>query len=422
MDADWWPRGETCLSCGIPFCHPHRPNVGRRQVWVGPNSTAYHTSPLCGAAPEGVKSRARGFVLMELDLDWRGRRGRGPLSFPPVSRRAGSGWARPTLLSRPARLSALSSTRLRRQRGRYNREQASSLRAGVYAEIPELGVADVGSSSVMKTCSPIPWDAFSTTSTLSTHEAPIPPTGCPLSPHAEPLPGHWRGITSGRGTGKTHSDAGLSDLDQKPGSRAGFVRDVQLWQSAAVQGRYGYQRRRLWGIGEEAIDAFDELVDLTTSPSSEPGRTEQHQRSLLGFILDDLIGPRDAAARASVQTAPMRSGISAPSDARTWIVDLLALAARPGPGALVGRMGGQRRSGPPRQAPLQAPQPDGSGPIDPRPVEYSYNSVSCASPGGAALSKAKCKSGKPASGFPPMPNSRSYRSFSPSTDKLPAFG
>ena len=59
---------------------------------------------------------------------------------------------------------------------------------------------------------------------------------------------------------------------------------------------YGYRGRRLWGITEEAIDAFDELVDSTMTPSAEPRPTEEHQRRLLGYIVDDLIGPNDALA------------------------------------------------------------------------------------------------------------------------------
>jgi hypothetical protein len=84
----------------------------------------------------------------------------------------------------------------------------------------------------------------------------------------------------------------------------------------------------LWGVTEEAIDVFDELVDLTVTPSAEPGPTQQQQRSLLGFILDDLVGPDDAAARAWIETAPMCTGLSSPAAARTWIVDVLAQAAR----------------------------------------------------------------------------------------------
>jgi hypothetical protein len=37
----------------------------------------------------------------------------------------------------------------------------------------------------------------------------------------------------------------------------------RVWQSSAVA--TGYQRHTLWGIGEEALDAFDELVNLTLS-------------------------------------------------------------------------------------------------------------------------------------------------------------
>ncbi len=75
MDPDWWSRGEACPTCEIVFCHPHRPGTRHRQVWVGPHPTAYHTSPLCGAAPQGVKARARGVVVMELDLDGGGAEG-----------------------------------------------------------------------------------------------------------------------------------------------------------------------------------------------------------------------------------------------------------------------------------------------------------------------------------------------------------
>ena len=75
MDPDWWSQGEACPSCEIPFCHPHRPGARHRQVWMGPHPSAYHTSPLCGAAPQGVKARARGVVVMELDLDGGGAEG-----------------------------------------------------------------------------------------------------------------------------------------------------------------------------------------------------------------------------------------------------------------------------------------------------------------------------------------------------------
>ena len=69
MDSGWWARGEACEMCGIAFCHPHKPGAQPRRVWVGPEPIAYHTSPFCGAAPLGIKSRARGSVQVQLDLD-----------------------------------------------------------------------------------------------------------------------------------------------------------------------------------------------------------------------------------------------------------------------------------------------------------------------------------------------------------------
>jgi hypothetical protein len=86
-----------------------------------------------------------------------------------------------------------------------------------------------------------------------------------------------------------------------------------------------YRRRRLWGISEEAIDVFDELVALVTSPD---GGADHRRRDLLTFVLDDLVGPDDAAGHALIHAAPMRSGLPAAGEAREWIVDLLATAAR----------------------------------------------------------------------------------------------
>ena len=54
---------------------------------MGPHPTAYHTSPFCGAAPQGVKAGARRVVLAELDLDGGGAEGVVHV-HPPVP----SGW------------------------------------------------------------------------------------------------------------------------------------------------------------------------------------------------------------------------------------------------------------------------------------------------------------------------------------------
>ncbi|MHB1497863.1 MAG: hypothetical protein ACYCXN_08135 [Acidimicrobiales bacterium] len=69
MSTDWWTAGEICDNCGIPFCQAHRPLARRRQVWVAPHGSAYHTSPQCGAVAGGIKARERGYVPAQLDLD-----------------------------------------------------------------------------------------------------------------------------------------------------------------------------------------------------------------------------------------------------------------------------------------------------------------------------------------------------------------
>jgi hypothetical protein len=92
-----------------------------------------------------------------------------------------------------------------------------------------------------------------------------------------------------------------------------------------VASGYSHQRRRLWGITEQAVDAFDELVDLVISPGAvEEGRL----RGLFTLVLDDLVGPGDAAGHALIQARLMRSGFPTAAAARAWIVDLLAAAAR----------------------------------------------------------------------------------------------
>ena len=87
----------------------------------------------------------------------------------------------------------------------------------------------------------------------------------------------------------------------------------------------GYQRRRLWGITEEAVDAFDALV---AAAMSSAGGDQSCQRRLLTVVLDGLVGAGDEGGRALIQASPMRSGFPTAAAARAWIVDLLAAAAR----------------------------------------------------------------------------------------------
>lgn len=86
-----------------------------------------------------------------------------------------------------------------------------------------------------------------------------------------------------------------------------------------------YQRRRLWGITEQAVDAFDELVAETISPG---GADESHQRQLLGVILDGLVGTDDGGGRALIEVSPMRSGFPTAAAARAFVVALLVAATR----------------------------------------------------------------------------------------------
>ena len=69
METTWWDDGESCTSCGIPFCHPHRPRARKQLVWVGPSATAYHEGPMCGATPSGVTWLARGVTVLQFDFD-----------------------------------------------------------------------------------------------------------------------------------------------------------------------------------------------------------------------------------------------------------------------------------------------------------------------------------------------------------------
>ena len=87
----------------------------------------------------------------------------------------------------------------------------------------------------------------------------------------------------------------------------------------------GYQRRRLWGITEEAVEAFDALVDAAMSSG---GGDQSCQRRRLTLVLDGLVGAGDGGGRALIQASPMRSGFPTAAAARAWIVDLLAAAAR----------------------------------------------------------------------------------------------
>lgn len=86
-----------------------------------------------------------------------------------------------------------------------------------------------------------------------------------------------------------------------------------------------YRRRRLWGITEDGVDAFDALVVAVLSPT---GADEGDQRRLLTLVLDGLVGAGDGGGRALIQASPMRSGFPTAAAARAWIVDLLAEAAR----------------------------------------------------------------------------------------------
>lgn len=86
-----------------------------------------------------------------------------------------------------------------------------------------------------------------------------------------------------------------------------------------------YQRRRLWGITEAAIDAFDALVAAVTSAG---GGDEARQRGLFTLVLDGLVGDPNGSGRALIEASPMRAGFPTAAAARAWIVDLLAAAAR----------------------------------------------------------------------------------------------
>ncbi|MHB1534125.1 MAG: helix-turn-helix domain-containing protein, partial [Acidimicrobiales bacterium] len=93
---------------------------------------------------------------------------------------------------------------------------------------------------------------------------------------------------------------------------------VRRWSPAC------HQRRRLWGITEAAIDAFDALVAAAMPPG---GCDDARQRRLLTLVLDGLVGDRDGG-QALIQASPMRSGFPTAAAARAWVVDLLAAAAR----------------------------------------------------------------------------------------------
>ena len=97
------------------------------------------------------------------------------------------------------------------------------------------------------------------------------------------------------------------------------------WQTSAVAA--SYRRRRLWGITEVAIDAFDALVATAMSPGG-CDEDEARQRRLLTVVLDGLVGDRDGGGRALIEASPMWSGFPTATEARAWIVDLLAAAAR----------------------------------------------------------------------------------------------
>lgn len=86
-----------------------------------------------------------------------------------------------------------------------------------------------------------------------------------------------------------------------------------------------YRRRRLWGITEEGVDAFDELV---AAAMSSGGADECDQRRLLTLVLDGLVGAGDGGGRALIHASQMRSGFPTAAAARAWIVDVLVAAAR----------------------------------------------------------------------------------------------
>lgn len=96
-----------------------------------------------------------------------------------------------------------------------------------------------------------------------------------------------------------------------------------VWESSAVVA--SYQRRRLWGITEEGVDAFDALVAAAMSPG---GADEDDQRRLFNLVLDGLVGAGDGGGRSLIQASPMRSAFPTAAAARAWIVDVLAEAAR----------------------------------------------------------------------------------------------
>lgn len=85
-----------------------------------------------------------------------------------------------------------------------------------------------------------------------------------------------------------------------------------------------YRRRRLWGITEEGVDAFDAIVTAAMSPG---GADESDQRRLLTLVLEGVVGAGNGGGRALIQASPMRSGFPTAAAARAWIVDLLAAAA-----------------------------------------------------------------------------------------------
>lgn len=85
-----------------------------------------------------------------------------------------------------------------------------------------------------------------------------------------------------------------------------------------------YRRRRLWGITEGGVDAFDALVAAAMSPGTA---AESDQRRLLMLVLDGLVGAGNGGGRALIEASPMRSGFPTAAAARAWIVDLLVAAA-----------------------------------------------------------------------------------------------